>query len=338
MTAARLSTVAIVVALIMGSCEVPFDPTAPANSTPYVLCVLNPKDSAQYVRIQKSYICQENAYNFSSNVDSIYYPEKDLEVLLTRFDTLDGSIMEDPIRLYPTSEIRKNSGQFSSQGHYLFKTTRPIFAEFDYELSVRLIKEGMTVTSRLQPLGSRNFNDAYTTEQRKERYNLYHPERIEYYQDLTPSKYPLIMRFLYLELDGAKTTRKYIEHQPDYNQDSVSGEFDEMAFIGKDFLYRFIDSLIPEIPDIRRIAVGVDYMIQLADSNLLLFKQAEDPNSNFLYTPDFNNIRNGGVGLFASCYKLTIFGKALKPEEVDEIANGSITSKLNFADSRGKWK
>ncbi len=338
MTTARLSTVAIALVLCVVSCEAPFDPTAPANSTPYVMCVLNPKDSAQYVRIQRSYVCQENAYNFSANADSVYYPADNMIVQLTRFDTLDGSIMENPIRLYPTYEISKDSGQFSNVGHYLFKTTEPIYSEFDYELSVKLIKENKTVTSRIQPLGSWNFTGAYSTEQRKLRYNLYHPERIDYFLDLTPSNFPQIVRFLYDEITDTKTTHKYIEYEQLFSdQDSTNPDYDGLSFLGEDYLFRFIQREIKEIAGVRRIAVGVDFMIQLADSNLILYERVEDPDSKFLYTPEFNNIRNGGVGLFASRYKFTIFGKAMKPDELDSISMGRYTRKLNFADSRGKF-
>jgi hypothetical protein len=69
----------------------------------------------------------------------------------------------------------------------------------------------------------------------------------------------------------------------------------------------------------------------------LLYQRVQDPDSKFLYTPEFNNIRNGGVGLFASRYKFTLFGKALKPDEVDSISIGRFTKRLNFADSRGKF-
>lgn len=338
MTAARLSTVAIALVLIAVSCEVPFDPTAPAKSTPYVMCVLNPKDSAQYVRIQKSYVCQENAYNFSANPDSIYYNPGDIEVVLIRFDTLDGSIMDNPIRFYPTHEIVKDSGRFSKQGHYLFKTTEPIYSEFDYELSVRLVKENKTFTSRIQPLGSRNLRDAFSTEQRKLRFNLYHPERMDYFLDLTPAKYPQLVRFLYLELVGDRIAHKYVEYIQKFTDENQSDpDYEGLDFLGQDFLYRFIQREIKVIPGVRRIAVGLDFMIQLADSNLLLYQRVEDPDSKFLYTPEFNNIRNGGVGLFASRYKYTVFGKAMKPEELDSISTGRYTRSLNFADSKGKF-
>lgn len=338
MTAARLSTVAMALVLIAVSCEAPFDPTAPANSTPYVMCVLNPKDSAQYVRIQRSYVCKENAYNYSSNSDSLYYDPDDMEVLLTRFDSLDGSIMEEPIRLYPTHEIPKDSGRFSSNGHYLYKTTEPIYAEFDYELSIRFIREKKTVTSRIQPLGSWNLKDAFGSEQRKLRYNLYHPERINYFQDLTPSNYPQLIRFLFLEIAPGKTTPKYIEYEQKFNnKEQGDPDFEDLSFLGEDFLLRIIQREIPEMKGVRRIAVGVDFMIQLADSNLLLYQRVDDPDSKFLYTPEFNNIRNGGVGLFASRYKFTLFGKSLKPDELDSLSMGRYTRKLNFADSRGKF-
>jgi hypothetical protein len=338
MKAARLSAVAFGLILCLNSCEVPFDPTKPASATPYVMCVLNPKDSAQYVRIQRSYVCQENAYNFSTNTDSVYYQADNLIVQLTRFDTIDGSMMENPIRLYPSYEVTKDSGQFSNVGHYLFKTTEPIHAEFDYELSIKLIKENKTVTSRIQPLGSWNFAGAYITEARKLRYNLYHPERIDYFLDLTPSNFPQIVRFLYDEIVDSKTTHKYIEYQQLFSaRDSTNPDYEGLDFLGEDYLFRFIQREIKEIEGVRRIAVGVDFMIQLADSNLLMYERVENPDSKFLNPPEFNNIRNGGVGLFASRYKFTIFGKALKPDELDSISMGKYTRKLNFADSRGKF-
>jgi hypothetical protein len=338
MKTACLSTVVIALVLIVASCEVPFDPTAPAKSTPYVMCVLNPKDSAQYVRVQKSYVCKENAYTYSAKPDSIYYKPDEVEVLLIRFDTLDGSIMDKPIRFYPTDEIPKDSGGFSSQGHYLFKTLEPIYSKFDYELSIRLIKENKTYTSRLQPLGSWNLKDAFGSEQRKLKYNLYHPERMDYFQDLTPSNYPQYIRFLFLEMTGEKSTPKYVEYIQKFNDgDQSDPDYDALSFLGKDFLFRFIQREIPEIKGVRRIAVGVDFMIQLADSNLLMYQRVANPDSKFLYTTEFNNIRNGAVGLFASRYKYTIFGKALKPAELDSISLGQYTRKLNFADSRGKF-
>ncbi len=337
MTAARLSTVAIALALFAASCEVPFDPTAPADATPYVMCVLNAKDSAQYVRVERSYVCHENAYNFSKNADSVYFPPEDIVVKLTRFDTLDGSIMENPIIFYPTYEIQKDSGQFSTQGHYLFKTTEPVYSEYDYELSVKLIKINKTYTSRIQPLGSWNFASAYSSEQRKTRYNLYHPERMNYFLDLTPSNYPQLVRFLYQEIANGKTTPKYIEYEQNFTVDPNAPESDLMSYLGEDFIYRFMQREIKVLPGVRRIAVGVDFMIQLADSNLIMYQSAMDPNSAMLYQPEFNNIRNGGVGLFASRYKYTIFGKAMKPDELDSISIGRYTRKLNFADSRGKF-
>lgn len=334
---ARLSIPVLVAALVMSACEVPFDPTAPALSTPYVFCVLNPKDSAQYVRIQRSYICRENAYNFSRNSDSVYYPPDDVVVELYRFDTLDGSIMEQPIRLYPTYEVQKDSGLFATEGHYLFKTTEPIYARFDYELRVEFLKEKITVTSRIQPLGSWNLPDAFSTEQRKTRYKDYHPERFDYTIDLTPGKYPQLLRFLYIEMHGSETSRKYIEYNQQYTTSGDEPDYEQLSFLGENFLYRFLQREIPVDPSARRIAVGVDFMLQLPDSNLMLYQRVLDPDTKFLYTPEYNNIRNGGVGLFASRYKFTIFGKALKPDEVDSISLGKFTKKLNFADSHGKF-
>ena len=156
--------------------------------------------------------------------------------------------------------------------------------------------------------------------------------------DLTPSKHQQLTRFLYIEMSQTDTTDKYIEYVHEYNTfDSLSNNFEEQDFLGDDFLLRFIQHEIPEKENVRRIAVGVDFMIHLADSNLLIYQTVGDPESTYLYTPEFNNITNGGVGLFASRYKLTLFGKALKPEELDSISLGHYTRKLNFADSWGRF-
>ncbi len=334
----RLSFLALVGVLALASCESDFDPTAPAGSTPYVVCVLNPKDSAQYVRVQRSYICRENAYIYSSVSDSLYYKPEDINVFLARFDTLDGAMMEDPIQLYPSNDWPKDSGDFSSEGHYLFKTTEPIFADFDYELSIYFPSEDKRITSRIQPLGSWNIQHAFYTEERKTRYSWYHVEDIDYFTDLTPNHHQQLTRFLFIEMSQYDTVKKYVEYY--YNYDSfgtLDDNFEEQAFFGDDFLLRFIQREIPELPNVRRIAKGVDFMIQIPDSNLVVARSVDDPNSKFMYKPDFNNIKNGGVGLFASQYKLTVFGKALRRDELDSISMGKYTKHLNFADSRGNF-
>lgn len=334
----RLSFLALAGVLLISACESYFDPTAPAGSTPYVVCVLNPKDSAQYVRVQRSYICQENAYNYSSIADSLYYDPDDIEVFLTRFDTLDGAMMEDPIHLYPTTELQKEPGAFAPDGHYLFKTTEPIYAEFDYELSVYFPAEDKRISARIQPLGSWNIRHAFKDEQRKTRYSWYHPETIEYFTDLTPNKHRQLTRFLYVEMSPDDTANKYIEYYHDYNSfETLDDNFEEQAFFGDNFLLRFIQREIPALPDVKRIAVGVDFMIEIPDSNLVVARTVDAPDSKFMYKPDFSNFKNGGVGLFASRYKLTIFGKALKRDELDSISLGRFTRQLNFADSRGNF-
>ncbi len=333
----RILTLVLLVGAIFASCESDFDPTAPAGSTPYVVCVLSPKDSVQYARVQRSYIARENAYNVSSVADSLYYPQDYLQVFLTRFDTLDESIME-VVEMFPTEDIPKDSGAFSSEGHYLFKTTAPIYAAFEYELSVYFPTEDKRITSRIAPLGARNLRHDFTLEQRKTNYAWYHPEDINYFTDLTPTKHQQLTRFLYLEMTLTDTTEKYIEYTHDYNAFSDLNEnFEDQDFLGDDFLLRLIQREVPEMEDTRRIAVGVDFMIHLPDSNLLMYQSIGNPESTFLYKPEYNNIRKGGVGLFASKYKLTLFGKALKPDEVDSISLGRYTRKLNFADSWGRF-
>lgn len=334
----RLSFVAILLAWLLAACEAAFDPTAPQGSTPYVMCVLDAKDSAHYVRVQRSYISRENAYNLTHAADSLYYPHEKVEVYLTRFDTLDGSIMDDPVRLHPCLDKEKEPGLFATEGHYLFKTTENIYPDFEYELSIHFPDEGKRISSRIKPLGSWNFEHAFETEQRKTRYSWYNPERIEYFMDLTPNSHQQITRFLYVEMTPADTARKYIEYFHDYDAyTSGEGDFDGIDFLGEGFLYRLLSDQIEENPEARRLALGVDFMIQLADSNLLTYQLVGDPQGTYMYSPEFSNFRNGGVGLFASRYKLTIFGKALKPDELDSISMGRLTRHLNFADSKGQF-
>ncbi len=338
MSQLRLSLFIIIIVLLAASCESEFDPTAPAGSTPYVVCVLNPKDSAQYVRVQRSFIAHENAYNFSNTPDSLYYEPDEIQVFLARFDTLDGAMMEAPIELYITTELPKDTGSFSSQGHYLFKTTEPIYGDFEYELSIYFPAEDKRVTSRLKPLGGWNLAHAFKGEERKTRYSWYHPEDINYFEDLTPNKHLQLTRFLYVEMTPSDTTNKYIEYYFDYDSfGELDENFNEQDFFGDDFLLRFIQREIPVVPNAKRIATGVDFMIQIPDSTLVLARTIDDPDTKFMYKPDFNNMKNGGVGIFASRYKLTVFGKAFKRAELDSLSLGKYTRQLNFADSRGNF-
>lgn len=72
--------------LLFASCKVEFSPNAEWQEIPAVYCVLDQDDDTTYVRVQKCYLGQGNAYDYMEIYDSINYPEGSIAVMIEEWN------------------------------------------------------------------------------------------------------------------------------------------------------------------------------------------------------------------------------------------------------------
>ena len=329
----KIQHLLLLIILFMSACE-KVDLNAPYMEIPVVYCILNQKDTVQYVRINRMYQC-ENGYDYMQNVDSITYAFGAWEVCLEQWR--NGEMIADPIVFEPSTAIAKDNGPFTTGNHVLYKTEQGLLANCDYLLKCRKKDSGLELKAECSSLGKYNYISV--SEDSRTYYSPgYFQEIIDYHGSLFHPNYDRkIMRFLYLEYRNNVTYHKYVDLFPRENplfiaplkDDSLDAQFPAEYF-------RYLSECIPVDPEVRREAIGVDHMFTIANEELFRYISLYNDINAYFYVPDFTNFENA-KGIFSCRYHYTYFGKLLKGETIDTISYGKYLKNHRFADSQGNW-
>ncbi|MCC6412424.1 MAG: DUF4249 family protein [Saprospiraceae bacterium] len=112
------------IALLWSSCSNDFDVTAPWKEVPVVYAMLSPKDTANYIRVEKAFLDPEqSALLIAQIADSLYYPASAIQVFLERVSTgerytcvrVDGNL----------EGFVREGGIFATQPNWLYKYKAP---------------------------------------------------------------------------------------------------------------------------------------------------------------------------------------------------------------------
>ena len=107
-----------VLILAFSSCKTDVDLIAPYEEIMVVYGVLNPADSVQYIRINKAFLGEGNAYQFAQVPDSFQYGDI-LDVKLERYK---NNNMIGTINLERFEGSALDTGIFASSPNYLYRT------------------------------------------------------------------------------------------------------------------------------------------------------------------------------------------------------------------------
>lgn len=121
------------------SCSEDFEVAAPYKNITVVYGMLNIKDTAHYVRIQKAFLDEnKNALEMAKVADSNFYPESALDVKIKEIS--NGHIVGAPITLTRVDMNQegyaKDSGIFFQAPNYAYKFKRDLNLTYQYRLVV----------------------------------------------------------------------------------------------------------------------------------------------------------------------------------------------------------
>jgi len=132
--------------LSLSSCKTDVDLLAPYKEVMVIYGVLDPTDSVQYIRINKAFLGEGNAYTFAQVADSFQYADV-LDVKLERYknNNFAGAINLERFEGPPLKD-----GIFASAPNYLYRTTGldSIYQDSEYKLVVTNTQTGNVVTSK----------------------------------------------------------------------------------------------------------------------------------------------------------------------------------------------
>jgi hypothetical protein len=90
----------LVLTFLFWSCKNDLDLNAPYKEIPVVYAVLSPQETRHMIRINKSFLTEQDAYQVAQITDSVCYNEGELEVKLDRF------VNSKQVNVVPTRNVK----------------------------------------------------------------------------------------------------------------------------------------------------------------------------------------------------------------------------------------
>jgi hypothetical protein len=304
---------------------------APYKDIPVVYCILNQNDPAHYLRLEKSFAGEMNAYDMASEIDSIYYPEA--SVYMERWR--DGEYKDD-INFQEIDTIPRDQGIFASEINRVYASTDNLDGSSEYRLRIVVPGKEDTIKARTKLVNNiRITKPPYTLPALPiSRYE--NDTRVEWYSTPNARVYFLQLRFNYLEVVLNDTVPKSavwrIAH---YVSKHNKGNELMKADVSNEKFYKWLPSKLAPANGVKRIAhkKAIDVIFTIGGEELYTYMQIYNPDQGINQEkPVYTNI-SGGIGLFSARYEQELKGKAISFPSIDSLAYGIYTKDLGFVDS-----
>lgn len=350
-------SIALALAMAFSGCKDDLDVTAPYKEITVVYCLLNKTDGIHWVRINKAYLGEGNAYTYAQIPDSTTYTEAQLPASERRIEKLNANgVVVHTYQLRDTL-VDHDPGIFAGPQHklYYFRGDLPdgkLAAEEDsvdhtgeYTYRLVAIAKGNKVTASTRLV--HDWVQTTTTQNLGTKIALkttggYVTTDIKWYTGVNSKRYDVYYRFQYddVDINGGLTRHSFTTLFGTYIT-QTEGLQVSVPLNGESFYQSVASNVAPlsQSPGIqRRIFRGVDLIWAAGGVDLYTYLQLANPVSGLVEErPDFSNI-SGGYGLMSSRFFKTIGSndgdhltrKWLENVSLDELLNGQYTGDRGF--------
>lgn len=331
----KIVVILIAVAGLFHSCSTDFDINADWQDIAVVYSILNQNDTTNYVKLNRVFLGEADAYVMAQEADSIFYdtaivfiePLSEGENLYNQ----QGDLIRYP--LYETYDIEKDSGIFSNEYNRLYATDEFLDPRYDYQLAIEIPgrKEISAVTSLIK--GLTVTKPTTNPNNRVSFANIY--DYMNYSVEIQTSDegelYGLTVRFHWQENTPDGVEIKSL----DWVQPTKKKQYDVLSWdLSGESFYAFLNNNIEEgDPTTTRVCLGLDFIFVVAGEELASYVEVNGPSNGIIQEkPAFTNIVNG-IGVFSSRFNKTIPMKQLSTLSLDQLACSDYTRHLRFEDS-----
>ena len=333
----------IVVICTFSACKNDLQVNAPWKETTVVYGLLNPADSAQYIKINKAFLGPGNELSYAKIADSINYPNI-LNVTIQRY--MNGSPYGNPVKLIRDSSIVKDPGTFANVPNILYRWDTPlndpqkaVDVNSQYQLTIVNSQTGKTITGFTSVVG--NIIPSLTptipfSSKTIALTNLTNGvnSQIKVGWGTAPSGkvYNLVIRIRYHE----NNVPKYIDWNfGNMNSVDTMGAInntgdDMFQYFQGDAFYQFLGNQLSPMPANSRTFDSLDFIWNIGTLDLYTYIEVTTPSIGIVQEkPQFTDL-NGGIGIFTSRATFTIPRCTLNYNSLDTLAFGIYTSGLGF--------
>lgn len=350
-----ISLIIFFVFIMFNSCKNKLNILAPYKELVSVYAILNPQEQYQYIRINKVFAGEGNAYDMAQVKDSVNFPAGQLKVYLKRKD--NGTYQQVSVSSSATELVLRDTVLYTQQGTFtneqrFYYTNQKLFSWGTYELYINDTKTNQTYTASTvmidsikpgyyQPLAPPYYPVPYDPNNPPYYYldlstNITVNRAIRFYSIAGAYMYDVYVRMVYLDsmLDHS-VVPNFVEKKfaTIYTAGLNGGEEMVINYTSDQVLNTFYYLIMnnDNNPNIlfRRI-VKFDFLVYAGNYDYYVFLQSNMPASSVAQDrPIYSNISNGAVGIFATRSRFHV-SKELASNFVNYLATKKPYCNLNF--------
>ena len=307
------------------SCETDVDLTAPYKSTAVIVGILDYSVDTQFVRINRTYLSEDNAEVYAGVKDSVEYNPAEVSAWLLK--KRNGSVI-DSLELKYIEKPSRDPGVFYDQNVGFYYTAQPLFTQDEiediqyapysanpvkmtYKLRVKVHGKTYTAETDFPAISNVTFIPPVLSDNkpRLELYsntlNKYQNKTFKFKTDKTSARYVGLIRFNFdYTLDnGTEVYDQYVDFRIGKVDNTAlkEGNINQMILTSSNW-YAFLGNSLRAIPGLAKVRIfDVEYRLVAANSDLNSYWSASNPISEF--TPVLNtytNLDNGAIGILGA--------------------------------------
>lgn len=310
---------------ILSSCKNTLNVQAPYKDITVVYGLMDQNDPIHYIRINKAFEGNGNAYTMALQYDSIYYPVGTISAVLQDSNTSTGTVVKT-IPLDTTTTVPLGPGTFSYPRQLLYYTNVTLNPNDNYNLIITNTKTGKKIhgsTSLLQDIGfsspknmaSRNFALPLPSD------NIPNPSYIEWNSTTSAVIYQLVIEFYYDSKvgNGAAVLQPPLQIVfPQLTAPSNIGGYQMSYLVTCQDLFSLITSSLQQEVGVTRHADSLGVIFTTGTDDLNTYIQLSQPPTGINQDIPFYSDVVNGVGLYTARHVQTYY-KPIDKNTLDSI-------------------
>ncbi len=329
--------VSLLLVLLLGSCTTDFDLNAPWKDITIVYGLLNQNDTIHYIKINKTFLGDSDAYDMAKIRDSSEY--KNLSAVVEEWEDdvmiKSNELHEILITNKSTLDYYGNTGIFYAPEQKVYYFNDPnLNPKNKFKLVINIGEGKKTVSAETEIVDDfvvtfppRNFpvsfatSTDYTTQDIKwasaKDGKRYDTKLVFHYNDQKVSGSDTVMEAHTIEM-GLQTLKSF---------DIVGGKEMKIAVDGEDF-YKIVGDRVNDITEdtgvLKRWPGMLDIVVTVAGDDLNTYIDVNSPSTGIVQEkPEFTNIDNG-IGIFSSRYQ-KVEEREMSSQSITELVRGQLS-------------
>jgi len=288
--------------ILFSSCETDFTVNADWKEVTVVYGLLDQSQEKQYIRINKAFLGNENAYVMASVADSINYNPNNLEVKIEKLSA-SGNVLAT--KILTDTIMFKEDGLFSVEENiiYVFDIDNFLNEEKEYKLTITNKISGNIISSQTKLIYNLSLMSAFNNSAYKMGFYSqtgdFSNTTIEWTHSKNAAIYQMTLFVSYTEY-GADTIVKTVQKvYPIIEYDGNPNMSQQIT--GEEF-FNLLAYNIPSSTTVNRRINNLDILFSVGTADLNTYINLNEPPTGIVQERDlFTNI-DSGIGLFTARY------------------------------------